>query len=254
MRRQQIILFLFLLIASAVPVFLHKNANVVLSRTLSSFLLVPIKITTNILEYLAISKVRIEKLEILVNQLKLENAQLRDRFNLDTTNMQSQDLRLLKASVIGRDPLNINGYLYIDKGAENGVAMNQPVIAVDGFVGKIRHAGPTSSIVETIENNGFSVSALDINTSIHGVIKSQKNLMFDYIRHTDRINVGDSIQTSGMSEFFPKGILIGTVHRISESEDLFFKHVYVTPAVQVNRLVSLYLILNEHESHTINQP
>lgn len=68
--------------------------------------------------------------------------------------------------------------------------------------------------------------------------------MFRYVRHSDEVNVGDSIQTSGMSEIFPKGILIGTIHAISESEDMFFKNVYVTPAAQINRLASVYIIQN----------
>lgn len=245
MRRQQIILFFFLFTISAIPLFLSENANLVFARDLSSVLLYPIRITSKIVEYLNISNVRIEKLEIHVNKLTLENAILRDILDLDTTQLAARDLRLLKASVIGRDPQNINGYLHIDKGTVHGVMKNQPVVSADGFVGKIKNAGTTTSIVETIENRGFAVSAIDINTGIHGVVKSQTNLLFDYVRHTDTIEIGDSLLTSGMSEVFPKGILIGTVQRVSESDDLFFKHVFVAPAVQINRLVSIYIILDE---------
>lgn len=245
MRRQQIILFFFLFTISAIPLFLSENANLVLARNLSSVLLYPIRVTSKLVEYLNISNVRIEKLEIHVNKLTLENAILRDILDLDTTQLAARDLRLLKASVIGRDPQNINGYLHIDKGTIHGVVKNQPVVSADGFVGKIKNAGTTTSIVETVENRGFAVSAIDINTGIHGVVKSQTNLLFDYVRHTDAIEIGDSLLTSGMSEVFPKGILIGTVQRVSESDDLFFKHVFVAPAVQINRLVSIYIILDE---------
>ncbi|MGB7055981.1 MAG: rod shape-determining protein MreC [bacterium] len=245
MRRQQIILFFSLFTISAIPLFLSENANLVLARNLSSVLLYPIRVTSKLVEYLNISNVRIEKLEIHVNKLTLENAILRDILDLDTTQLAARDLRLLKASVIGRDPQNINGYLHIDKGTIHGVVKNQPVVSADGFVGKIKNAGTTTSIVETVENRGFAVSAIDINTGIHGVVKSQTNLLFDYVRHTDAIEIGDSLLTSGMSEVFPKGILIGTVQRVSESDDLFFKHVFVAPAVQINRLVSIYIILDE---------
>lgn len=230
---------------SVIPLLLSENANLILARNLSSVLLYPVRITSKLVEYLNISNVRIEKLEIRVNKLTLENAILRDILDLDTTQLAARDLRLLKASVIGRDPQNINGYLHIDKGTVHGVVKNQPVVSADGFVGKIRNAGTTTSIVETIENRGFAVSAIDINTGIHGVVKSQTNLLFDYVRHTDTIEIGDSLLTSGMSEVFPKGILIGTVQRVSESDDLFFKHVFVAPAARINRLVSIYIILDE---------
>jgi rod shape-determining protein MreC len=245
LRRQQIILFFFLFTISVIPLLLSENANLILARNLSSVLLYPVRITSKLVEYLNISNVRIEKLEIRVNKLTLENAILRDILDLDTTQLAARDLRLLKASVIGRDPQNINGYLHIDKGTVHGVVKNQPVVSADGFVGKIRNAGTTTSIVETIENRGFAVSAIDINTGIHGVVKSQTNLLFDYVRHTDTIEIGDSLLTSGMSEVFPKGILIGTVQRVSESDDLFFKHVFVAPAARINRLVSIYIILDE---------
>ena len=254
MRRQQILLFVLLFILSSIPLFLGENVNLVLSRNLSSALLLPVRITSSLVEYLQISNIRIEKLEILVNRLKFENAILRDILNLDTTRLESEDLRLLKASVIGRDPLNINGYLHIDKGSIHGVIKNQPVVSAGGFVGKIRHVGSTSSIVETIENKGFAVSAIDINTGIHGVVKSSTNLIFDYVRHTDTVHIGDSILTSGMSELFPKGILIGVVQRVSESDDLFFKNVYVTPATQINRLVSIYIILGVGRPGIDSQP
>jgi rod shape-determining protein MreC len=244
LRRQQIILFIILFAISVVPLLLYERTNLVLARDLSIILLYPFHATTDFVEYLAVSNVRTEKLEILVNQLKLENAALKDKLVVDTTELKSSAYDLIKASVVGRDPLNINGYLHINRGVSDGVIENQTVITVEGFVGKIRHTGPLTSIVETIENKGFTVSAIDINTGIHGIIKKQDNLMFRYVRHGDEVNVGDSIQTSGMSEIFPKGILIGTIHAISESEDMFFKNVYVTPAAQINRLASVYIIQN----------
>jgi rod shape-determining protein MreC len=246
LRRQQILIFILLFIISVIPVLLHEGANLILTRYLSSVLLFPVRITSNLIEYSRISNKRIRELEILVNKLNLQNAHLRDILNLDTMQSVAEDMRLLKAAVIGRDPLNINGYLHIDKGISHGVHKNQPVVSADGLVGKIVDAGNTNSIVETIENRGFTVSAIDVNTGIHGIVKTQTNLMFDYVRHGDTIDIGDSILTSGMSELFPKGILIGTVQRVTESDDFFFKNVYVAPATQVNRLVSVYIIMREY--------
>jgi rod shape-determining protein MreC len=242
LRRQQILIFTLLFFISATPLLLSENANLDLARGLSSFLLFPFRFTSVFVEYLTISNTRIEKLETIVNQLKLENAALKDQLFVDTTNLGHTPYVLLKASVIGRDPLNINGFLHIDRGTAHGITQNQTVLSVEGFVGKIKDVGQSSSLVETIENKGFTVSAIDIKTDIHGIVKKRENLMFLYIRHDDPINIGDSITTSGMSETFPRGIVIGYVHAISESDDMFFKDVYITPASQINRLVSVYVI------------
>jgi cell shape-determining protein MreC len=57
-----------------------------------------------------------------------------------------------------------------------------------------------------------------------------------------------------MSEMFPKGIPIGIVQKVAPSEDLFFKDVYVTPATQINRLVSIYIVLGEVKPGIVGQP
>ena len=120
--------------------------------------------------------------------------------------------------------------------------MNQPAISINGLVGKIKYVGFNYSIVETIENKGFTVSAVDVNTGIHGIVKNKGNLIFDFIKINDAINIGDAVYTSGMSEIFPEGIFIGRVKKIERGDDLFFKPVYITPGVQVNRLTHVYII------------
>jgi rod shape-determining protein MreC len=242
LRRQQTILFVILFAISLFPHILSEQTRLALATEMSTVLLYPVRVTSALLEYLNVSSTRIERLEIRLSQLHLENALLRDRLEVDTTQIASPQYVLLKARVIGRDPLNINGYLHVDKGTNHGVAVNQPAITVNGFVGKVKHAGPTTSVVETLENSGFTVSAVDVKTGIHGVVRKQEHLTFLYVRHTDTINVGDAVITSGMSEIYPKGILLGTVQMILESDDMFFKNVYVSPAVQINRLTSLYII------------
>jgi rod shape-determining protein MreC len=161
---------------------------------------------------------------------------------LDTTNYQTPMYNLTKAQIIGRDPSNINGYLYINLGSKQGLCIDQPVISVAGLIGLTKYVSPDYSIVETLENNGFAVSALDANTDIHGIVKKRRDLIFDFVRIEDEINLGDSLYTSGMSDLFPEGILIGTVQKIGPSNHLFFKPVFVKPSVQINRINYVYIV------------
>ncbi len=245
MRRTQLILFAVFITISLILFFLNDKSALILSENLSSILLFPIKVTTQFLDYLSVSNTRIENLEIEINQLKLQNAQLRKMVPSDTEQFKAKNFKLIKAFIIGRDPQNINGYLYIDKGQTDSITKGQPVIAINGLVGKIKYAGKNLSIVETLENEGFAISAIDIKTGIHGVVKQKQGLLFDYIRNIDTVNINDSILTSGMSQIFPGGILIGKIKKIVKTEDTFFKKVYLTPAVRINRLTSVYVILNQ---------
>ncbi|HEC78319.1 MAG TPA: rod shape-determining protein MreC [candidate division WOR-3 bacterium] len=244
MSRRQLILFSILLIVCITFLALGEQSKLYLSTRLSAVLLFPVKTVTDFLHFLTISNARITELETLVNQLRLENSELKKRILLDTIEFKTTKYELLKAQIIGRDPSNINGYLYINKGKEDDVKINQPVISINGLVGKIKLITEKYSVVETIENQGFAVSAVDINTKIHGVVKKKQNLIFDFIRIDDEIAVGDSICTSGMSEIFPQGILIGIVKKIEEQNTLFFKPVYIKPSVQINKLTYVYVISN----------
>ena len=158
-----------------------------------------------------------------IQQLRLENNRYRSRIEMDTMRWEPTRFTILKAHIAGRDPSDINSFLHINKGTEEGIRAYQPVMTAHGLVGVVKYADRGTSIIETIEHRGFTVSAVDINMNIHGVVKKRNNIIFDYVRKTDNISIGDSIFTSGMSEIFPAGILIGTVDDITTSDDMFFR-------------------------------
>lgn len=245
MFRRHLIVFSVLVALAILPLLLQEQTKLVVSTKLSSVLLYPMTVMSELVEFLSVSRARIEELETMNSRLRLENAALRERIPQDTTPFREKKFKLLKARVVGRDPSNINGYLYIDKGSKDKLYLNQPVITIDGLVGKVAFVDTYYSIIETLENAGFAISGLHLKTGVHGIVKQRGSLHFDYVRIHDEITTGDSIHTSGMSEIFPKGILIGTVHGVQQIEDLFFKAVYLTPSVRVNRLTSVYLIVGE---------
>lgn len=148
----------------------------------------------------------------------------------------------MKANIIGRDPTNFGGFLYIDKGIADSLNINAPVIIQNKLVGKIKSISEKIGIVETFENKGFSISAVDGKTGIYGIAKQDGDLTLEYLKLDDEINYGDSIFTSGLSEIFPKGILIGTVSEIKHNDELFFKKAVITPAIKINKLNYVYVV------------
>jgi rod shape-determining protein MreC len=240
--RRQLIFFSILLIIPIVFLSLHQSSKLIAAAHLSRILLFPIHKISQYGHYLFISHNTIEELEIGIQQLRLENAELRTRIEIDTVHWEPTRFEILKAYIAGRDPSDINSYLHINKGTEHGIRVNQPVMNAQGLVGVVKYADRGTSIIETIEHRGFTVSAVDINTNVHGVVKKRDNIVFDFVRKTDAVNVGDSVYTSGMSEVYPAGILIGTVQHIGTSDDMFFKPVSLLPSVQINQLAHVYLL------------
>jgi rod shape-determining protein MreC len=222
-----------------------------ISSNVSSVVLFPLRTVFSYVKYLSISEQRIHDLETQIQTLRLQNVELRKQVTKDSLELTTMPYELMKTHIIGRDPTNINGYLYIDKGSDHGIKIDQPVLTTDGLVGKVHFVAHNYSIVETIEHEGFAVSAIDIRTGIHGIVRKNNSLLFDFIRVDDSIHINDSICTSGMSEIFPEGLLIGQVKGTGEPHDPFFKPIYLRPAVKVNRLTYTY-VLSGYSTNTID--
>lgn len=244
MLRIQVFLFVILLIISLILIILNPNIDLYISNRVSEILLFPVRVVTNYLQYLYVSQKKIDNLESEISKLRIENQFLKNRLgSLSISDTISElNFKLLKANIIGRAPSNFNGFLYIDKGQKDGLSINNPVILQDKLVGRIKSMSEDFSIVETLENEGFAISAVDYHTGVYGIVKKKKQINFEYIKIDDEINTGDSIYTSGLSEVFPKGILIGTIADIRKKDDLFFKEIIISPAIKINRLNYVYVI------------
>lgn len=245
MSKGQLFIFAILLSISLTFIFLSERTDLYISNYLSEFLLFPINVFSDYFQYLYISQKKIDLLETEISRLQIENQQLKDRLNLITSQdtISLPDLRILKANIIGRDPQNFNGFLYIDKGHKDGLHINAPVLFQNKIVGKIKFLSENTGIVETIENPGFAISAMDIRSGIVGIAKKKRELHFEYIKIEDDVMLSDSLYTSGLSENFPRGLMIGTVSDIRKKEgDLFFREVIIKPAISVNMLNYVYVI------------
>ena len=78
---------------------------------------------------------------------KRESETLRDYLGIRE---EHEDLELLPAAVVARDPNSRFGSFTIDKGTLAGVEPLDPVISADGLVGLVREAGPNYAKVLTI--------------------------------------------------------------------------------------------------------
>lgn len=245
MSRFQAVLFAVLTAVSLTLLLLGPAADSTLSSHLAGVLLYPIRLVSRWAEYLTVSRNRIERLERDVTRFQLENAELRKQFLPESVQFAPTGHSLVKAHVIGRDPTNFNGFLYIDRVRGDSLEPGQPVISEGGLVGRVKHAGDLTSIVETIENRGLAVSAQDTRTGVHGIVAMDDQLRFEYVKIKDEVAVGDSVFTSGMSEQFPPGILIATIEQVVDTHDLLFKKIILRPCVSINRLNYVFVIRAE---------
>jgi rod shape-determining protein MreC len=200
-----------------------------------------------------------EELQLLVDQLIIENVRLREA-EIENVTLREQlsfkqanpSFELLSAQVIGRDPSNLAGYLIIDRGTEQGVAVGMPVLTHRGLVGRVTEAAPHSSKVLLITDPSSSVNALIQESRGTGVVQGsvRYGLMMKYVQQTEDIKAGDLVLTSGLGGNFPTRLIIGQVTAVTKRDVELFQEAEVRPSVNFGGL-EMVMVLTSFEPITL---
>lgn len=175
----------------------------------------------------------------------IENESLKQMFGMYDDNI---DFEFQIAEVVG-ESLSANQYiLTIDKGRRAGVEVSDLVITNDGVVGVVCEVGEIYAKVRTVLDSSFSIGCIISRSRGVGILENEltytKNglLKLAYLDKNLDIEIGDKIETSGVSGLYPKGFLIGTVESIKIESQGVSKFATLTPFVDFSNLNQVYVI------------
>lgn len=140
-----------------------------------------------------------------------------------------------------------NSFL-INKGVNDDLETNMPVVDAGGLVGRIVKTSAAHSKVYSILDSRSSVSVKSIRTGDLGVVVGDHELMGDglckmeYIDSEAEIVEGDEIVTSGLSDYYPEGISVGYVKEIHQDENGITKYAVIETKVDFKHLDTLIVI------------
>jgi len=152
---------------------------------------------------------------------------------------------LIAASVIARDPSNWDSAAVIDKGKIDGVRENMAVITELGLVGQVFEVGQNTSKIILLSDPNFNVAALLQRTREEGMISGTITgaCRMRYLSLNSDVKTGDIVVTSGLSQEFPKGILIGAVTDSEDDTSGLSKNCLIQPAVNLSKLEEVLLVI-----------
>jgi rod shape-determining protein MreC len=91
------------------------------------------------------------------------------------------------------------------------------------------------------------VGAVDARSQAAGVLTGENPvtgaLTFQLFAHRPDIDPGDAVVTSGYSEYYPKGLLVGQVTRVSKDQYGLTETATVIPSVDFNNLARVMIVL-----------
>lgn len=161
---------------------------------------------------------------------------------------EHKDFQFVEASVTGRDSADIYKSFTVSKGTVNGVAVGDAVMYGKYLVGVVDKAYPTYSVVKTILDPDFSVSAYEIIsneisyvTGTASLAKENKCKMAN-LDATTKITNEAIICTAGVGGTVPKGLIIGTVDEIADESTDISSYAIITPGTDIESINTCFIL------------
>lgn len=177
-----------------------------------------------------------------LGQISSENDFLRAQLQL----RPQPKSKMVIADIIGFDPANFGQYFFINKGANDGISMNQAVSYAGGFlVGKIVDLKKDTSKVLVLTDSNSSIFSLTADTRINGVVKGDHGvgLILDMVPPEKEIKEGEIVVSSGLDGQIPKGLVIGQVTSKISVESEVFQRFEIKPAINYKEIERVFVIL-----------
>lgn len=186
---------------------------------------------------------RLQAQLLQMRELEGENKHLRELLGLRE---RLPPGNLLPGQVIARDPLALVHAIVIDRGGDDGVALNQPVIIHRGIAGRIVevHARSAKALLITDVNSALSVRTQGADPQATGLVRGlgDGRLLLQYVPPENLLRVGDTLVTSGVGGVFPPGLLVGRILQIRQADVSVFQEAMVEPAVKLRDLEQVYIL------------
>lgn len=177
-----------------------------------------------------------------LSDIENENENLRKELDL---NPRIKEYEMEAALIIGKDIGGFPELVYIDKGYDDGIQKDDPVLVEKGIlIGQIKEVFKHQSEVELILSQKKNFNAEIEENSEKGIVHGEygTSVVMDMIPQTVEIKKGDTIITSGLSEKIPRGILIGYIEETTPSADQLFQKASLNLPVDLNKARVVWII------------
>ena len=210
-------------------------------------------------EELRKTQIRLQKFESEsedIARLQQENDHLRDQLGMKYRVVYDS----IPASIISKDPDNWFRTIIVDRGSEDGVMVNMPVVAfADGqraVVGKVVSVKSNFAKITPIISPELRVGVMFQESRYQGLLRGQstrsKLSVMEYISRSAAISSEDIVVTSGNGGIFPEGLLVGTVLRSDIPDAGGYQRAVVKPFINYDLIREVFIIKKVPDMEFLN--
>jgi rod shape-determining protein MreC len=184
----------------------------------------------------------------IAGRTELEGELDRTQQLLDLTD--SMDFPLVNALVIGNSVSNFENIITIDHGAEDGIAVDMPVVTGGDtgarLVGRVIAVASNAATVMLITDREAATAARLVDTRQAGLLqgKGDADMEMSFLKTDVAVEPGDVVETNGYQNgLYPSGITIGEVSRFVPATSTTELYITVRPAVDFSTLDYVAVVL-----------
>lgn len=167
----------------------------------------------------------------------------------------SSSLRLRSARIVVKDIFRQKNTLTLDVGRADSVQVGMPVIHSTGIVGTVVLVSEHYARVMPFLNTDFRVPALVQPLQAEGIVRwdgeQLDRLVMDHVVKTEPVEPGQRVVTSGHSDVFPSGRMVGTVDSVVVQTGRNELLVYVQPAVSLSDIHHAFVVVREPDPERV---
>lgn len=194
---------------------------------------------------------QIDELTIENNTLTQEKYELNNLRSLYQLDQAYAEYEKVGARVIGKDAGNWFNSFIIDKGSDDGIAVNMNVMAGSGLVGIVTEVGANWARVTSIIDDTSNVSGMVLATGDNLIVSGDLEMMsHNTIRFTKlidsagKVKEGDKVVTSNISDKYLPGLLIGYITSMDSDSNNLTHSGTITPVVDFEHMDEVLVILD----------
>ncbi|HEX4664991.1 MAG TPA: rod shape-determining protein MreC [Chthoniobacterales bacterium] len=203
-----------------------------------------------------------------LEELERENAALRvENRSLKATNEALRDVehevnrlrhalnyrerslfRLVPAEIVSRDSSTWWRTVTINRGAQDGIEPEMPVLTDEGLVGRTTTVSDTIAVVLLVSDENCRVAASVEGTREQGIVTGERvagsltpMLDLNYLSKQAQLKPGQKVYTSGVGGVFPSGLFVGTVR--SFHVRALDSQAKLAPAVDLAKLEDVFVVI-----------
>ncbi len=185
--------------------------------------------------------------------LKATNQALRDverdvnRLRVALDYREQSVFKLVPAEIITRETSTWWRTVTINRGRDDGVQTDMPVVTEEGLVGKTTTVSDNIAVVLLVSDENCRVAASVEGKREQGIVQGERVvgaltplLNLNFLSKQANLQPSQKVYTSGVGGVFPSGLLIGTVKEFKVRE--LDSQARLSPAVDLPKLEDVFVI------------